>query len=66
MRKACRLVAASLQKDNIVIFKSTVYPGATEEECVPLLSEVSGLKFNVDYFLATAQKELIPVTPAMP
>ena len=50
-RKACRLVAASLQKDNIIIFESTVYPGATEEECVPILSEVSGLKFNVDYFV---------------
>ena len=51
VRKACRLVAASLQKDNIIIFESTVYPGATEEECVPILSEVSGLKFNVDYFV---------------
>ena len=60
MRKACRLVAASLQKDNIVIFESTVYPGATEEECVPILSEVSGLKFNVDYFVGYSPERINP------
>jgi UDP-N-acetyl-D-galactosamine dehydrogenase len=35
--------------ENIVIFESTVYPGATEEECAPLLSEISGLSFNTDF-----------------
>lgn len=60
VRKACRLVAANLQKDNIVIFESTVYPGATEEECVPILSEVSGLKFNVDFFVGYSPERINP------
>ncbi len=64
VRKACRLVAASLQKDNIVIFESTVYPGATEEECVPILSEVSGLKFNVDYFVGYSPERINPGDPS--
>ena len=64
VRKACRLVAASLQKDNIVIFESTVYPGATEEECVPILSEVSGLKFNVDFFVGYSPERINPGDPS--
>ena len=49
VKKATRLVASHLQMENIVIFESTVYPGATEEECAPLLSEISGLSFNTDF-----------------
>ena len=49
VKKATRLVASHLQMGNIVIFESTVYPGATEEECAPLLSEISGLSFNTDF-----------------
>ena len=49
VKKATRLVASHLQMENIVIFESTVYPGATEEECASLLSEISGLSFNTDF-----------------
>ena len=46
----------------MVIYESTVYPGATEEDCVPVLERVSGLKFNVDSLLATAPSELTRAT----
>ena len=39
-----------LKRGDIVIYESTVYPGATEEDCVPVLERVSGLKFNVDFY----------------
>lgn len=48
--KATRLVGSVLKTNDIVIFESTVYPGCTEEECVPVLELVSGLKYNVDFF----------------
>src|SRR5690606_40244809 len=48
--KASETIGKTLQKGDIVIYESTVYPGATEEECVPVLERVSGLKFNVDFF----------------
>lgn len=57
---AARLIAAHLRPGNIVIFESTVYPGATEEECVPLLSEVSGLTFNQDFFVGYSPERLNP------
>lgn len=60
VRNACRLVAAQLQAGNIVIFESTVYPGATEEECVPILTQVSGLEFNVDYFVGYSPERINP------
>ena len=46
---ASKTVGLSLKKDNIVIYESTVYPGATEEICVPILEKESGLSFNVDF-----------------
>ena len=48
---ATRTVAEHLTQGDTVIFESTVYPGATEEECVPVLEDVSGLKFNEDFFV---------------
>ena len=42
------------------IYESTVYPGVTEEECVPILEEVSGLKFNKDFFCVIAQERINP------
>ena len=48
--KASETVGKVLKKGDIVIYESTVYPGVTEEECVPVLERVSGLKFNVDFF----------------
>ena len=48
--KASETVGKVLKKDDIVIYESTVYPGATEEDCVPVLEKFSNLKFNVDFF----------------
>ena len=48
--KSSETVGSVLKKGDIVIYESTVYPGVTEEECVPVLERISGLKFNVDFF----------------
>ena len=60
VKKATRLVASHLQMGNIVIFESTVYPGATEEECAPLLSEISGLGFNTDFHVGYSPERINP------
>ena len=57
---ATELVAEHLQKNCIVIFESTVYPGATEEECVPVLEKHSGLKFNQDFFVGYSPERVNP------
>ena len=49
--KASQSVGSVLKKGDIVVYESTVYPGATEEECVPVLEKFSNLKFNEDFFL---------------
>ncbi len=48
--EATRLVGAFIKRDDIIIYESTVYPGVTEEECVPVLESQSGLEFNKDFF----------------
>lgn len=53
-------VAKVLQKDDIVIYESTVYPGVTEEVCVPILEEWSGLKFNEDFFCGYSPERINP------
>ena len=58
--KSSESVGTVLKKDDIVIYESTVYPGVTEDECVPILESVSGLKFNVDFIVVIVQKESIP------
>ena len=57
---ATRLVGNYLNKGNIVIYESTVYPGATEEECVPILERESGLKFNKDFFCGYSPERINP------
>jgi len=57
---ASETVGKVLQKGDIVIYESTVYPGATEEECVPILEKVSGLKFNVDFFAGYSPERINP------
>ena len=47
---ATSIVASVLKKNDIVIYESTVYPGCTEEDCVPILEKKSKLKYNVDFF----------------
>jgi UDP-N-acetyl-D-galactosamine dehydrogenase len=58
--KASETVGKVLKKGDIVIYESTVYPGVTEEECVPVLEKVSGLKFNVDFFAGYSPERINP------
>ena len=57
---ASRMIGRYLSKGNIVIYESTVYPGCTEEDCVPVLEEVSGLKYNVDFFCGYSPERINP------
>ena len=57
---ASRLVGKVIKKGDIVIYESTVYPGVTEEECVPLIEKISGLKFNVDFFAGYSPERINP------
>jgi len=58
--KASKAVGGLLKKGDIVIYESTVYPGATEEDCVPVLEKVSGLKFNTDFFAGYSPERINP------
>jgi len=58
--KASETVGKVLKKGDIVVYESTVYPGATEEICVPVLEKVSGLKFNVDFFAGYSPERINP------
>ncbi len=57
---ASKTVGSVLKKGDIVIYESTVYPGCTEEDCVPVLEKVSGLKFNVDFFCGYSPERINP------
>ena len=58
--KASETIGRVLKRGDIVIYESTVYPGATEEDCVPVLERVSGLKFNVDFFAGYSPERINP------
>jgi len=58
--KASETVASVLKKGDIVIYESTVYPGVTEEECVPVLEKSSGLKYNIDFFAGYSPERINP------
>ena len=58
--KASETVGKVLRPGNLVIYESTVYPGATEEDCVPVLERVSGLKYNVDFFCGYSPERINP------
>ncbi len=58
--KASETVGKVLKKGDIVIYESTVYPGATEEDCVPVLEKHSGLKYNVDFFCGYSPERINP------
>lgn len=58
--KASETVGKVLKKGDIVVYESTVYPGVTEEECIPVLEKVSGLKFNVDFFAGYSPERINP------
>lgn len=58
--RSSETVGSVLKKGDIVIYESTVYPGVTEEECVPVLEKFSGLKFNVDFFCGYSPERINP------
>ena len=60
LQKASELLGRVIGKGAIVIFESTVYPGCTEEVCVPIIEEVSGLKFNQDFFAGYSPERINP------
>ena len=58
--KASETVGKVIKKGDIVIYESTVYPGATEEDCIPVVEKISGLKFNVDFFGGYSPERINP------
>jgi UDP-N-acetyl-D-galactosamine dehydrogenase len=58
--RASETVGKVVKKGDIVIYESTVYPGATEEECIPVLERISGLQFNVDFFAGYSPERINP------
>jgi len=58
--KASEMLGKILKKGDIVIYESTVYPGCTEEDCVPILEKYSGLKFNVDFYCGYSPERINP------
>jgi UDP-N-acetyl-D-glucosamine/UDP-N-acetyl-D-galactosamine dehydrogenase len=58
--KASETVGSVLKKGDIVIYESTVYPGCTEEDCVPVLEKISGLKFNKDFYAGYSPERINP------
>lgn len=60
LQKASETVGKVLKKEDIVIYESTVYPGVTEDICVPILEEVSGMKFNKDFYVGYSPERINP------
>lgn len=58
--RASETVGKVIRKGDIVVYESTVYPGVTEEECIPVVEKVSGLKFNVDFFAGYSPERINP------
>jgi len=60
LKKASTIVGQALKKDDYVVFESTVYPGCTEEDCLPILEELSGLKMGIDFKLGYSPERINP------
>ena len=60
LKSASELVANSLQKGDIVIYESTVYPGVTEDICVPILAKISGLSYNHEFYCGYSPERISP------
>lgn len=60
LEKASELLGKVIKADDIIIYESTVYPGATEEVCVPILENISGLKFNQDFYVGYSPERINP------
>ena len=57
---ACKMVGKIIKKGDVIIYESTVYPGCTEEKCVPILEQISNLKFNKDFFCGYSPERINP------
>ena len=57
---ASKIVGSILEKGDVVIYESTVYPGATEEDCLPILEDISGLKLNQDFYIGYSPERINP------
>jgi len=60
LKSASRLIASKLKKGDIVVYESTVYPGVTEEECLPILESISSLKVNADFGIGYSPERINP------
>ncbi len=58
--KASETLGKIIKKGDVIIYESTVYPGATEEDCIPVVEKVSGLKFNIDFFAGYSPERINP------
>jgi len=58
--KASAMIAKFIKKDDVIIYESTVYPGATEDECIPVVERLSGLSFNKDFFAGYSPERINP------
>ncbi|WP_316801185.1 nucleotide sugar dehydrogenase [Pedobacter frigidisoli] len=58
--EASKMIGGILKRGDVVIYESTVYPGCTEEDCVPVLEEISGLKYNIDFFCGYSPERINP------
>lgn len=58
--KASKMLGAVVKKGDVIVYESTVYPGATEEVCIPILEEISGLKFNEDFYAGYSPERINP------
>jgi UDP-N-acetyl-D-galactosamine dehydrogenase len=57
---ASKMLGEYIKKDDIVIYESTVYPGATEEDCIPVIENASGLKYNIDFYAGYSPERINP------
>jgi UDP-N-acetyl-D-glucosamine/UDP-N-acetyl-D-galactosamine dehydrogenase len=58
--KASETVGRVISKGDIIVYESTVYPGATEDDCIPVIEKVSGLKYNIDFFAGYSPERINP------
>ena len=57
---ATKIIAENLKKKSVIVYESTVFPGATEEICVPIIQNISGFKFNKDFFVGYSPERINP------
>ena len=60
LKKACEIVGKALKKGDVVVFESTVYPGCTEEDCIPIMEKISGLRFRDDFKVGYSPERINP------